>query len=427
MAVITPPEVSALPPAPDPADRSTFNARAYPWSAALDPWADEVEAVAANVEHNAGEAVAAVGAAEEFRNQAESLRNQAGTYAGNASTSANSAAASAAAATNAANVNGTSTTNFTPAIDRISLYYGETSRAAVAGMRVAVVSRAAHLTNWGRGVIYNYNSGTNLLTVDFDYIGPAPAAAADWNIVLEGQPGLDGADAEIRSLVQSRAADGTITAADIGQTLRITANVTFTVDSAASLGDGYNVLIDAPAHTATLTGIGSVLPGGLALLQSDGTTRTLRQLGGAVGDHALVMTTGNGHGSTNDKIRRFTTTESAAGTHIVGADSAANGFSATIAAGGDGLYAVDYFDTYSSGNTDIGVSVNSNQLSTTIGNITAAHRKTRVLAVAAGAFTAHCATTLRLVAGDVVRAHTDGQPTSSAAATSRFSIRKIGL
>lgn len=425
MAIITPPPISALPAAPDPADRTTFNARAYPWSAALEPFSTELAAVADNVEHNAGEAATSASTAATQASNAAASAGSALTQAGNASTSASTAAAYAALATNAANVNGTSATSFTPAIDRISMYYAETARAAVAGMRVAVVSRAATATNWGRGIVYNYNSGTNLLTVDFDLLGPAPAAASDWNIMLEGEPGPGGEDAEIRSLIQTRSSNGTITASDIGQTLRCTANVTLTADSAATLGDGFNVLIDAPAHTATLTGIGTVTPGGMALLQSDGTTRTLRQIGAAVGDHSIVMTTGNGHGSTANKIRRFTTTESSSGTHIVGADSAADGFSATVASSGAGLYAVTYFDTYNSGYTILGVSVNSNQLTTSIAAITAVHRK--ALAVHQNNPVAQCFAILRLVAGDVVRAHTDGMSNSTSDVSSRFEIRKIGL
>ena len=45
MATVTP-VVASMPAAPDPNDRATFNARAYPWSVALDTFADEVQAVA---------------------------------------------------------------------------------------------------------------------------------------------------------------------------------------------------------------------------------------------------------------------------------------------------------------------------------------------------------------------------------------------
>ena len=65
MATVTPPSISALPTPPDPNDRSTFNTRAYPWSAALPTFGTEVSAVAANVKANADEAaVSAVTATE---------------------------------------------------------------------------------------------------------------------------------------------------------------------------------------------------------------------------------------------------------------------------------------------------------------------------------------------------------------------------
>lgn len=48
-----PPTINALPAPPDPNDRSTFNARAYPWSVAQQTLATEVGAVAENVYSNA--------------------------------------------------------------------------------------------------------------------------------------------------------------------------------------------------------------------------------------------------------------------------------------------------------------------------------------------------------------------------------------
>lgn len=54
----TPPAITGLPEAPDPNDRSTFNALAYPWSAALPTFGTQVSAVGANVKANADEAEA---------------------------------------------------------------------------------------------------------------------------------------------------------------------------------------------------------------------------------------------------------------------------------------------------------------------------------------------------------------------------------
>ena len=56
MATASPPSIAGLPAAPDPNDRSTFNTRAYPWSAALPAFGVEVSAVADNVKANADDA-----------------------------------------------------------------------------------------------------------------------------------------------------------------------------------------------------------------------------------------------------------------------------------------------------------------------------------------------------------------------------------
>lgn len=145
----------------------------------------------------------------------------------------------------------------------------------------------------------------------------------------------------------------------------------------------------------------------------------------AVGDHAVKVTTGNGYGSTNTRIRRYTTTLINVGTHIVYADSAANGASFTIAAGGGGLYEISVKDYYSSGTTHYGASLNSAELTTHIESITAANR----LVSAEVSGTGGPATiTVRLVAGDVVRPHHGANlPDTLAADRSNFTIRKVGL
>lgn len=53
MTITAPPTITALPAAPDPNDRATFNARAYPWAAAQAVLASEVAAAAENMYDNA--------------------------------------------------------------------------------------------------------------------------------------------------------------------------------------------------------------------------------------------------------------------------------------------------------------------------------------------------------------------------------------
>lgn len=73
----TPPSITALPAPPDPNDRATYNARAYPWSVAQQTLATEVAAVADNVFDNATEAAAAAALAVPAAAAAEAASNAA--------------------------------------------------------------------------------------------------------------------------------------------------------------------------------------------------------------------------------------------------------------------------------------------------------------------------------------------------------------
>lgn len=142
-----------------------------------------------------------------------------------------------------------------------------------------------------------------------------------------------------------------------------------------------------------------------------------------VGNHAVFVTTGNGHGSTNTKIRRFTTTQSSSGTDISYADSATLGASFTINA--DGLYAMIYCDAYSVASHPLGISVNSAQLTTSIASITAANRLGMTNCLEGG-MSNSISLTSRLVAGDVIRAHDGGLNDYSTGNYVYFSILKVG-
>ena len=104
-----PPSITALPSAPDPNNRSTFNSLAYPWSAALPTFGTEVSAVATNVKANADEANADAVATAADRVQTgldvvatAADRVQTGLDRTSATNSAAAAAASAAVASAAA-------------------------------------------------------------------------------------------------------------------------------------------------------------------------------------------------------------------------------------------------------------------------------------------------------------------------------------
>lgn len=121
----------------------------------------------------------------------------------------------------------------------------------------------------------------------------------------------------------------------------------------------------------------------------------------------IVVNTPNGHGSTNTKIRRFSTTVLSKGSAITFADSATLGSTFTI--NQEGLYSMSYTDSYSIAASAIGISINSNQLTTSVGSMTASMRAVYVTLTAASQ-RINCAVTRRLHPGDVVRAHTDGNP-----------------
>jgi hypothetical protein len=118
----------------------------------------------------------------------------------------------------------------------------------------------------------------------------------------------------------------------------------------------------------------------------------------------------NGLGSTATAIRRFSSTVESQGGDITYADSAANGGSFTINVAG--VYAISYVDQFNAA-VNLGISANSNQLTTSIIGITIAHRL-GVMSTAGANFNGTCHVTKYLAAGTVIRAHTAVGPTSGA-------------
>jgi hypothetical protein len=145
----------------------------------------------------------------------------------------------------------------------------------------------------------------------------------------------------------------------------------------------------------------------------------------SAGNHEVIVTTGNGHGSTGDTTRRFTTTQSSVGTAITYADSSANGASFTI--NEDGIYGITYIETAT--NKYHGISLNSTGLDTNIASLAAAQRL-GIIGTTNGAIagTLTITVTVSLVDGDVIRAQTEGTATNSTSAFGVvFRIRKIGV
>lgn len=142
-----------------------------------------------------------------------------------------------------------------------------------------------------------------------------------------------------------------------------------------------------------------------------------------VGDHCVSLHTGNGHGSTNNKIRRYTTAMTNVGTAMTYADSAANGASITINEAG--IYAISSTDiNANTGLYTAGASVNSAQLTTSIQSISVANRL--MWGTSGGTpFQGAASVVVKLAASDVVRPHGDGNPSDTTDKVT-FTIRKVG-
>lgn len=284
------------------------------------------------------------------------------------------------------------------------------------------------------GTITSYNSTTGATVMNVTGTSGS-GTYADWTLSLSPSGGAT-LGANVFTGVQDWATGANIASASTinldtatGNRVHITGTTTIT---AVTLTRGPRTLIFDGALTLTHNATTNNLPGGAniitaagdrAIYESDGTTVYCIAYIPASNDHSVTVTTGNGHGSTNNKIRRFTTTQSSTGTAITYADSAANGASFTINQAG--MYEIFYCDDFSGGASTHGISVNSAQLTTTITSITAANRLGYALSTAGGN-PAPVTRVVRLAAGDVIRPHTDGTPDTTSVLTNVFSIRRIG-
>jgi len=284
------------------------------------------------------------------------------------------------------------------------------------------------------GTITSYNSTTGAVVMNVTGTNGS-GTYADWTLSLNPSDGAT-LGANVFTGVQDWATGASIASAATinlntatGNRVHITGTTTIT---AVTLTRGPRTLIFDGALTLTHNATTNNLPGGAniitaagdrAVYESDGTTVYCIAYIPASNDHSVTVTTGNGHGSTNNKIRRFTTTQSSTGTAITYADSAANGASFTINQAG--MYEIYYCDDYSVGGSTHGISVNSAQLTTSITSITAANRLGYALSTAGGN-PAPVTRVVRLAAGDVIRPHTDGTPDTTSVLTNVFSIRRIG-
>ena len=138
-------------------------------------------------------------------------------------------------------------------------------------------------------------------------------------------------------------------------------------------------------------------------------------------DSSVRLDTANGYGSTaSNKIRRFSNVRDNIGSDITYLDSATNGASFTISSAG--TYHISFSDSANSGY--IGISKNSSQLTTSIVSINTADRLAMETVTGSGE-TGSVSWNGYLLAGDVIRPHTDASGGGTADRSS-FTISKVG-
>jgi len=166
------------------------------------------------------------------------------------------------------------------------------------------------------------------------------------------------------------------------------------------------------SYSGTTLTVNVLVNGGTATSRSSWQISFSPPVADLVGDHVVSVNTGNGHGSTNTSVRRFTTTSESTGTSITYADSATLGASFTINA--TGVYSVYYQDV---GQFTHVIARNNTS--------TAVTDQSKIIAASAtsGASTKSVSATIKLTAGDVVRAISSGSTDTTGAV--QFSIRRI--
>lgn len=281
-------------------------------------------------------------------------------------------------------------------------------------------------TNWMYGTVTSYTSGTGALVVQVDLINGSGNYTA-WTVTLCG-PAYN-SQYIYRDARTSNTILGT---ADRAKFIDVTSG-TFsqTYESASTtLGDGWycfyrnsgtGIVTHDPDGSEQIDGATTLLqyPGETRLIVCNGTAFYTVLIGGDETNHEVTVHTGNGYGSTNNKIRRYTTALVNTGTAITYADSAENG--ATFTINTPGVYSLAVQDIDSDANGICGISKNSTELTTAITSIAVSNQL-------AYAMVAHYSGTVsvvcRLSAGDVIRSHGNGTCDGTNNLVS-FSIKKV--
>jgi len=137
-------------------------------------------------------------------------------------------------------------------------------------------------------------------------------------------------------------------------------------------------------------------------------------------DDIIHLRTPNGHGSSSNKIRKYSEIKLQRGNAISLVQSASLGDVFTI--NKTGIYHISMADFFNAATGNIGVSVNSTELTTAVASITAADR---VFFIQYVNIAEHGSLVTSFSAGDVVRPHTAGSNNGTSSAQ-HFIITRIG-
>lgn len=280
------------------------------------------------------------------------------------------------------------------------------------------------------GAVFFDGSNTSFLKSD--------SSGADLDV--GGFTGLDLKAAEIKRFSlydEAKSADYTITDDDGVSIVHMTTSSTDrTVTLPTASANAGRVItvkkVDSGTGSVTLDGEGSeTIDGATTIILHNQFESVSIQCDGSswhITDSHLLpsgevkATSANGHGSTNTKIRRFTTTDIDTGTSITYADSTTLGTTFTI--NQKGIYTISYADKDASAAAQMGVSKNSSQLTTNIASITTADRLAFFNTPAAN-IVGQGAITARLAVGDVIRAHDAGVLDSTSTVENWFHIVQV--
>lgn len=318
----------------------------------------------------------------------------------------------------------------------------ETGKGLVPGMNVFLAYTVSPTVYNMTGQILTYDPLTGVLQVSISAV-TGTGTFASWSVGLSNNNGVTlaantftGPQNFARATVASAATTSDIWNAN-GNQIDFTGVATVTGFPAAIQGGMVRELICAAGVTFTAGAnmlIDGVLSGSsvtcaandVIIVRAVSTTQfrlTRQRYDGRpqaeIKDNIVTVHTGNGHGSTNTKIRRYTTTMTNTGTAITYADSAANGASFTV--NENGLYQV-YMQEKGGSSGNAGASLNSSELTVDIQTIAIA---TRIFLFGYSGVVSPATRIILCSAGDVIRPHTNAASNISITNEALFSVRKL--